>query len=62
MYADSRHKHTNETKVRLDDEYEDALIAIAKIQKTQKAVLAREALKSWIDSMRDQFKTNNDVA
>jgi len=55
MYADPRHKNRNETKVRLDDEYESFLENLATIHRTQKAVLAREILKSWIDEKREEL-------
>jgi predicted DNA-binding protein len=55
MYADPRHKNRNETKVRLDDEYEAFLESLATIHHTQKAVLAREILKSWIDEKREEL-------
>lgn len=56
------YKHENETKVRLDDDYEAALVSLAKIHRTRKAVLAREALESWIDGMREELKRNVHVA
>ncbi|UHH28319.1 hypothetical protein LUW10_20905 [Pseudomonas veronii] len=56
------YKHENETKVRLDDEYEAALVSLAKVHRTRKAVLAREALESWIDGMREELKRNSRVA
>lgn len=49
-------KHINETKIRLDDEYDEALTSLAKIHRTPKSVLAREALKSWISSIRGEIK------
>ncbi|WP_442108716.1 hypothetical protein [Pseudomonas sp. NUPR-001] len=42
------HKHTNQTKVLLDDEFEELLRCAARVQRTPKAVLAREVLKSWL--------------
>lgn len=62
MYADDSHKHTKETKVRLDDEYEQYLVSLAKIHRTQKAVLAREILKSAINQMLAELTRANDVA
>jgi|GEM_PF-3135698 len=56
------YKHENETKVRLDDDYEAALVGLAKVHRTRKAVLAREALESWIDGMREELKRNTHVA
>ncbi|VVP56904.1 hypothetical protein [Pseudomonas fluorescens] len=56
------YKHENETKVRLDDEYEAALVSLAKVHRTRKAVLAREALESWIDGMREEIKRSSHVA
>jgi len=56
------YKHENETKVRLDDDYEAALVGLAKVHRTRKAVLAREALEAWIDGMREELKRNTNVA
>lgn len=52
------HKHTNQIKVLLDEEFEELLTCAAKIHRTKKSVLAREVLKSWLldvvaDSKRD---------
>jgi hypothetical protein len=58
----SSYKHENETKVRLDDDYEAALTSLAKIHRTRKAVFAREVLESWIDGMREELKRNSHVA
>lgn len=62
MYADPRHKNRNETKVRLDDEYEAFLESLAMIHRTQKAALAREILKSWIDEKREELTRSMNVA
>lgn len=42
------HKHVNQTKVLLDDEFEELLRCAARIHRTRKSVLAREVLKSWL--------------
>lgn len=55
-------KHDNETKVRLDDEYEAAFVALSKIHRTRKAALMRGVLMAWIDGMRDEPKRNTHVA
>ncbi|MGJ3438629.1 hypothetical protein AAZU54_01370 [Pseudomonas sp. Je.1.5.c] len=52
------HKHVNQTKVLLDDEFEELLRCAARIHRTRKAVLARDVLKSWLldvvgNSIRD---------
>lgn len=52
------HKHVNQTKVLLDDEYEELLRCAARIHRTRKSVLARDVLKSWLldvvgNSIRD---------
>lgn len=56
------YKNINETKVRLDDEYDAFLASLAKIHRTRKAVLAREALKAWIDGMREEIKRDSHAA
>ncbi|WP_332774402.1 hypothetical protein [Pseudomonas sp. ESBL1] len=55
-------KHENETKVRLDDEYEAAMVALSKIHRTRKAALMREVLMAWVDQMRDELKRNTHAA
>lgn len=55
MYPNPKHRNHNETKVRLDDEYEAFLVSLAEIHRTQKATLAREILKSWIDEKREEL-------
>ena len=51
-------KNINQMKVLLDDEFDGLLSCAAQIHGTKKAVLAREALKSWLldvvgNSIRD---------
>lgn len=55
------HKHVNQTKVLLDDEFEDLLRSAARIHRTPKAVLAREVLKSWLLGLVDS-KTDSQAA
>jgi hypothetical protein len=50
------HKHVNQTKVLLDDEFEGLLQFAAKIHRTKKSVLAREVLKSWLISVVEDDK------
>lgn len=56
------HKHINQTKVLLDDEFEDLLRCAARIHRTPKAVLAREILKSWLHESVADFKRDTTAA
>lgn len=56
------HKHVNQIKVLLDDEYEDLLRCAARIHRTPKAVLAREVLKSWLRDVVADSKADTHVA
>lgn len=55
MYEDPKHKKTKETKVRLDDEFDSFLTSMARIHRTQKAVLAREILEAAMLRMREEL-------
>lgn len=56
------YKHVNQTKVLLDDEFEELLRCAAKIHRTPKAVLAREVLKSWLADVVGDFKRDSNAA
>lgn len=56
------HKHINQTKVLLDDEYDEWLQSAARIHRTPKAVLAREILKSWLHESVADFKRDTNAA
>ncbi|AJE21477.1 hypothetical protein [Azotobacter chroococcum] len=60
--ARPNHKHVNQTKVLLDDEFEDLLRCAARIHRTPKAVLAREVLKSWLLSLASDSKSDSHAA
>ncbi|BBP60386.1 hypothetical protein [Pseudomonas sp. St316] len=62
MYEIRKHLNHNETKVRLNDEYDEYLRSLAKIHGTQKAVIAREILKAAIQQMRDELTRTQDMA
>ena len=51
-----------QTKVLLDDEFEQWLQCAARIHRTPKAVLAREILMSWLLESVDDFKRDSRVA
>lgn len=55
-------KNTNQSKVLLDDEYEGAFIYLARVHRTKKSVLMREALKAYIDDLRAELKRNSSAA
>lgn len=56
------HKHVNQTKVLLDDEFEQWLQCAARIHRCKKSVLAREILKSWLLESVVDFKRDSHVA
>lgn len=56
------HKHVNQTKVLLDDEFEELLRCAARIHRTPKSVLAREVLKSWLLDLAGNFKSDSHAA
>lgn len=62
MYVDSAHLHDKPTKVRLDDAADDLLTAMARYQRTQKAVLAREILERGLNQMMEELTAKTDVA
>ncbi|OOG85729.1 MULTISPECIES: hypothetical protein [Pseudomonas] len=62
MYDFRKHLNHNETKVRLNDEYDEYLRSLAKIHGTQKAVIAREILKAAIQQMREELTRTQDMA
>lgn len=58
MYADPRHIRDNPVKVRLNDETDALLGALAAYLKTQKAVLARDLLMAKLKELAEH---NDDV-
>lgn len=62
MYTDPNHLHDKPTKVRLDDVADDLLTAMARYQRTQKAVLAREILERGLNQMMEELTAKTDVA
>lgn len=56
------HKHINQIKVLLDDEFEDLVRCAAKIHRTPKSVLAREVLKSWLIDVVGDVKRDSHAA
>jgi len=64
MSDDTRpnYKHVNQTKVLLDDEFEDLLRCAAKIHRTKKSVLAREVLKAWLIDVVGDVKRDSHAA
>ena len=62
MYIDPTHLHDKPTKVRLDDAADGLLTAMARYQRTQKAVLAREILERGLNQMMEELNAKTDVA
>lgn len=55
MHFDPSHMHDKPTKVRLDEVADDLLTAMARYQRTQKAVLAREILERGLNQMMEEL-------
>ena len=62
MYADPKHLKDKETKVRLDEEFDTFLASLARIHRTQKAVLAREILEAAMLRMREELTGDERMA
>ena len=62
MHFDPSHMHYKPTKVRLDVVADDLLTAMARFQRTQKAVLAREILERGLNQMMEELNAKTDVA
>jgi predicted DNA-binding protein len=62
MYLDSNHLRDKATKVRLDEVADDLLSAMARFQRTQKAVLAREILERGLKQMMEELNAKQDIA
>ncbi|WP_313052918.1 hypothetical protein [Pantoea piersonii] len=62
MYADPKHLKDKETKVRLDEEFDTFLSSLARIHRTQKAVLAREILEAAMLRMREELTADERTA
>lgn len=62
MYADPKHLKDKETKVRLDEEFDSFLSSLARIHRTQKAVLAREILEAAMLRMREELTADERTA
>ena len=62
MHYDPSHMHDKPTKVRLDEVADDLRTAMARYQRTQKAVLAREILERGLNQMMEELNAKTDVA
>jgi len=62
MHYDPSHMHDTPTKVRRDEVADDLLTAMARYQRTQKAVLAREILERGLNQMMEELNAKTDVA
>lgn len=58
MYDDPKHLRDHITKVRLDEDTDDLLRSLARFQRTQKSVLARELLEA---SLREMIARQEDT-
>lgn len=61
-YFEPDHLHDKPTKVRLDEAADDLLTAMARFQRTQKAVLAREILERGLNQMMEELTSKTEVA
>jgi predicted DNA-binding protein len=62
MYVDPNHLRDKATKIRLDEIADDLLSAMARFQRTQKAVLAREILERGLKQMMEELNAKQDIA
>ncbi|MGS0735535.1 hypothetical protein ACVBEG_03015 [Pseudomonas sp. GG8] len=61
-YDNPDHLHDKATKVRLAEDADNLLTAIALFRRTQKAVLARDILERGLNQMMEELNAKTDVA
>jgi hypothetical protein len=59
MYADPTHARNNPIKVRLNVDQYEFVVALAKLNKSQPAVLARDLLMLGISAMTEQERSSD---
>ena len=62
MYANSKHLHDREIKVRVDEDTFELIQALAKFHRTQRAVLCRELLEAQLAALSSENTGDQHVA
>ncbi|MGE8452802.1 MAG: hypothetical protein ACN6OP_19710 [Pseudomonadales bacterium] len=62
MYANPRHLHDREIKVRVDEDTFELIQALAKFHRTQRAVLCRDLLEAQLAALASEDTGQQDVA
>ncbi|MEB2514814.1 hypothetical protein D3C76_1550650 [compost metagenome] len=62
MYANPKHLHDREIKVRVDEDTFELIQALAKFHRTQRAVLCRELLEAQLAALASENTDEHQVA
>lgn len=62
MYADPKHIRDHEIKLRVDEDTYQLIEAMARFNRTQKAVLVRELVHSALERMNDEHTDQHATA
>lgn len=62
MYANPRHLHDREIKVRVDEDTFELIQALAKFHRTQRAVLCRDLLEAQLAALTAEDTGDQNVA
>lgn len=62
MYADPKHVRDHEIKLRVDEDTYHLIEAMARFNRTQKAVLCRDLVKSALERLTDEHTDEQGVA
>jgi hypothetical protein len=62
MYANPRHLHDREIKVRVDEDTFELIQALAKFHRTQRAVLCRDLLEAQLAALTVEDTGEQNVA
>jgi hypothetical protein len=62
MYANPKHLHDREIKVRVDEDTLNLIQALATFHRTQRAVLCRELLEAQLAALSSETTAEQEVA
>lgn len=62
MYSDPRHVRDREIKLRVDDDTYDAIDALARVHRTQKAALVRDFVMAQLSQIVEGEDTSEQTA
>ncbi|AIN58739.1 MULTISPECIES: hypothetical protein [Pseudomonas] len=62
MYANPKHLHDREIKVRVDEDTFNLIQALATFHRTQRAVLCRELLEAQLAALSSETTAEQEVA